>query len=900
MNNLTVTYNWFYGNSALATTAQSADSFVWLDGSETTGRTENATITWNRFGATGSNDCAALMHLFGHGNYCQSSGYGAGGHSPCLYQGNDNYVVDGGRCSAIGVHVNTDNLLIGNNSIQTQEQAVKLYEATSSTNYTSTNIQITNNDFAGIHRIGVEAQQNNSTLNVSNNDFHDPILPGSGQWALSLPQGAANDTNNVLIANVATGNDTNGQAGYYSGDAVEFWGNGTSSNNLVQGYWNGGIEWGFSPGGWSINNNTIQLLISSASQIGNEEHQSNTPSQSGNVMSRVVGAVTSVAPTISPSGGGQTFPLTVTLTDKGTTSGAGPQGNTGIWYTTDGSNPVPGTGTAKYLASGGTFTLSSSATVKAVGMWGALNQPRSYPSGYGYVPSAVVTASYTAGAIAKPAATARISSRNGEATSAAAAGNSPAQSGVVAPALQSVAIIPSQPAVAIGSTTQLKAIATFDDGSTKDVTTEFAWTSSDLRTVGTSSSGVLTGLASGKAIVSGSYQSHQASVAASSALGDVQWSGPIVITRGGTYTGNWQSNDPQTPAVTVSTTEPVIVENSHMRSASGLIKAETSGSDLIVRNNVAIATNAAAKGQPNGIFLQATSPARLDVENNYIENAGGGVLVHGYSGSRDGKQTIVIRANRARNLSGLLSDGNGGYLPGGGSNHSVSRFIELDKVQGVPGIDVGWNEVVNYPGRSLVTDNIDVNRSSGTTNQPLEIHDTYIQGAYPYKAAQDAYAGGGIKTEGSPNDSPQESAAFSSIHDNQVVGTVGYGIAFTAGHDNIASNNRVISSGLLSDGTRIAAQQVGMADGDVTGTGVASGSMYNNTMRDNVIGWTCWTSSCAQQGYRQDQYFPASPSDYSNNSLIPSQPITLNMEDNEYQLWLNKTVSAGITIGPSL
>ena len=128
------------------------------------------------------------MHLFGHGNYCQSSGYGAGGNSPCLYQGNDNYVVDGGRCEAVGVHVNTDNLLIGNNSIQTQEQAVKLYESTSSTNYTSTNIQIINNDFAGIHRIGVEAQQNNSTLNVSNNDFHDPILPGSGQWALSLPK----------------------------------------------------------------------------------------------------------------------------------------------------------------------------------------------------------------------------------------------------------------------------------------------------------------------------------------------------------------------------------------------------------------------------------------------------------------------------------------------------------------------------------------------------------------------------------------------------------------------------------------------------------------------------------------------------------------------------------------
>ena len=57
----------------------------------------------------------------------------------------------------------------------------------------------------------------------------------------------------------------------------------------------------------------------------------------------------------------------------------------------------------------------------------------------------------------------------------------------------------------------------------------------------------------------------------------------------------------------------------------------------------------------------------------------------------------------------------------------------------MPGIDVGWNEVINYPGRSLVADNIAVKSSSGTPNQPLEIHDTYIQGAYPYTAAQANY-----------------------------------------------------------------------------------------------------------------------------------------------------------------
>jgi hypothetical protein len=37
--------------------------------------------------------------------------------------------------------------------------------------------------------------------------------------------------------------------------------------------------------------------------------------------------------------------------------------------------------------------------VKTIGMWGRGANPKSYPSGYGYVPSPVVSASYTAGSV---------------------------------------------------------------------------------------------------------------------------------------------------------------------------------------------------------------------------------------------------------------------------------------------------------------------------------------------------------------------------------------------------------------------------------------------------------------------------------------------------------------------
>ena len=79
-------------------------------------------------------------------------------------------------------------------------------------------------------------------------------------------------------------------------------------------------------------------------------------------------------PQITPAAGSYTSSVKVTLTD--TTSGAT------ITYTTDGSTPVPGThGTA--IASGGSFTLTTSATVTAIA------------SASGFTASNLATAVYT-------------------------------------------------------------------------------------------------------------------------------------------------------------------------------------------------------------------------------------------------------------------------------------------------------------------------------------------------------------------------------------------------------------------------------------------------------------------------------------------------------------------------
>jgi hypothetical protein len=887
VSNLTVTENYLYGNQGNAGGGNyMEDSLLYFDGNSSLTVDSNDTVTWNQLGQSG--DCSNLMSNYTYG--------GLGGN--------------GGFCNGLGIHDGMSNLIADYNIFSSMEQGMKVFENQGQ----CVNCYIEFNDFNNIHRINFETQANiggsqPTSMFIRYNSIHDQYDTNYGSWGFSAANGCnsgcvTNTDYNVLINNVQATS-----AGQYTPGAIEIWGsNGTTDNyNLVQGYWANGLMTS-STGQFTENNNNFCMSSGGSTAAPgsggyfndeSENPQAYTPTATGNTFSSLpTCAQTSVAASISPASGSFTGSQTVTFT----TSGSNRDANTGVWYTTDGSNPVPGSGTAQYIQSGGSVTVTTN-TVKAVGMWGAQNQPASYPSGYGYVPSAVVTANYTSGSVVKqPSAKARSAvsiSQTVPAAETVAANAAATATPVAAAAAASVSIVPAQAVLAIGSTTQLKAIATLNDGSTKDVTTEFAWTSSDARSIAATSSGSLSGLATGKAVITGSYQGLQASASATSSIGEVEWSGPIVISEGGTYSGNWQSTDARTPAVTVATTAAVIIENSHIRSVGSLIKTTIAGSNLTVRNSLGVAANAAVKGQPNGVFLEVSSPTRLDVENNYIENVQGGVIVHGYSGNRDGEQTIVVRSNRARNLNGLLSDGNGGYLPGEGANRSAARFIQLDSVQSVPGIDVGWNEVINYPGRSLVEDNIDVYRSGGTPNRPLEIHDTYIQGAYPYRAAQDAYSGGGIKTDAKAGDNAQEVPAFNSIHDNQVVGTVSYGIEFTAGHDNVAANNRVVSSGLLADGSRIAAQHVGMANSDAAGGDAANGSMYNNSMHDNLIGWTCWSASCAAEGYRKDQYFPASPADYSTNTVLATGHITLDTENSEYQVWMNKMASAGIAVGPS-
>jgi hypothetical protein len=462
--------------------------------------------------------------------------------------------------------------------------------------------------------------------------------------------------------------------------------------------------------------------------------------------------------------------------------------------------------------------------------------------------------------------------------------------------LTALSISPSQPTVGIGGTTQLAAIATHADGSSTDVSGNVSWSAADPQVVSVSGSGVASGFATGIGAITASYQGLTATAIVASSIGNIQFSGPLTITQGGTYSGNWKSIDPQISAVTIATTEPVVIQNSYITGPNDLINDPYYGNNLTVRNVIGIGVNADVKGQANGVFVDAQNPALLDVEHCYFESVRFGVYVRGYGGNRDGTETVTILNNRGRNMIGLESDGNNGYLPGE-SQWQWAHAFQLSNMASVPGIRIAWNEIVNYPYQSLVNENINMYDAGGTADSPAETHDNYIQGAYAYNPAVDSYNGGGFTTDGSGSDTVATASAFNNVYDNQIVGTVNIGIEFGAGHDNAAYNNKVISSGLLSNGTRILAQNVGLSLYDVYGN-MQNGSMYNNNMYSNTVGWMCWAARCAWDGYRNDEYFPDNDGYYATNQSISANPITLQAERAEYSSWLAKLSANGMITGP--
>jgi uncharacterized protein (TIGR03437 family) len=385
----------------------------------------------------------------------------------------------------------------------------------------------------------------------------------------------------------------------------------------------------------------------------------------------------------------------------------------------------------------------------------------------------------------------------------------------------------------------------------------------------------------------------------------VTFQGPIRITQGGTYTGNWQSTDSSVPAVRISTTAPVSIVNSRVKGPGELIAAG-SASRIKIQNSCFVGSNPNVAGTAKGSPIHAFQAASVDVENcDFLGGGYYGIWIQQYGGDHTLNDTIRIVNNRIRNVDGRFSDGRDGYQtsPDNGGAHGII----LSSVNGVPGIEIAWNEIVNQPGQSGGNpDSVNIYESGGTLASPASIHDNYFQGSYaadPGRADALGFVGSDFTTDGTAQTDPALTTSYLRIHHNQAVSTGNVGMSIAIGHDIEMYSNRVISSGQIADGTNISASySTGLDHWDwrYPPPVAPPANFGNNSVHDNVSGLRRQRNGAWE---RADFYIPVTPAVSGNNtSWTPSTPDapTLTDEANERLLWNEKLLLNGVTIGSSL
>jgi NPCBM/NEW2 domain len=374
------------------------------------------------------------------------------------------------------------------------------------------------------------------------------------------------------------------------------------------------------------------------------------------------------------------------------------------------------------------------------------------------------------------------------------------------------------------------------------------------------------------------------------------YAGPLVITKGGTYSGNWEGQDANRPVISIQTSDPVIIENSNIRGRGDLI-AGYYHNRVTVRNvrGYELNPNFARKSAGNSVVL--ADPYNVSIENNYFEGTNG-IYILRFAGNSNAGETIKILRNKMKNINGRPSDGNNGWIATEGYDKHP-HAIQFNQIQKVPNVDIAWNEVINEPFKSLVEENFNFYISSGTSNSPILVHDNYIQGGY--NALPDTnpnYSGGGIAVGDGLSDNPDKSGNIN-VYNNQIVGTTNEGMALAGGFSNKIYSNRVISSGLLPDGRKILAANIGIYVWDHLGANKKFPGVFgNNVMSNNYAAWTKHSSN----GSSFSNGFWTPDCGVNNTSCTGNVvgPIaTLDTEKQEYQAWLKKVASNSQVVGPT-
>lgn len=385
------------------------------------------------------------------------------------------------------------------------------------------------------------------------------------------------------------------------------------------------------------------------------------------------------------------------------------------------------------------------------------------------------------------------------------------------------------------------------------------------------------------------------------AYGQANYSGRKVITSGGTYSGNWQSTDPDLPAVEVKTTAPVIIEKCNIRGKNDLIKTSVRGAKLTVRDCRGSGLNPGVAGRIKGRFVHAVRPASLTVEHNYLEGTTGIKVYEWQHGAPN--ETLKVRYNEAKNIDGRKSTGSG-YSTDKASGYGFAQFMMLHSVHDVPGVEIAWNQITEEPNRSRVEDTINIFASGGNVRNPYRVHDNFIDGALPVNpgSGTGTYSGGGILTDGGSVTS-ETVTQYVDIYRNIVVDSLNHGAKITQGHHNKLYDNVVVRDGVLSDGTVYASES---KIGDLNkGAGIALWNAKKqqffgyNQVYDNKAGWYDPRVGGAERDYRNYNIDTSTCSTCSaSNNTVPFDHPLSNDEAAERNRWQERLEANDVAVGP--
>lgn len=339
--------------------------------------------------------------------------------------------------------------------------------------------------------------------------------------------------------------------------------------------------------------------------------------------------------------------------------------------------------------------------------------------------------------------------------------------------------------------------------------------------------------------------------------------GPLNITTGGTYTGCYASTSSESPAVRVSTTQPVVLDHLVVRHAGVGVEEGTSGSSITLRNSTFTATAPTTTGAEQQA-VRLYRPDSLVIEHNRFVS-GHGIQVNG-----NNVQTNPFRIsfNDFQNI-GRLSRPQ--YYQGA---------VHTDKVL-APGGKIMWNRVKNQHGLSNVEDVFGLASTFGANGNPIEVGYNLVDGAYPFSGDGSNYSGGAF-------DFADITGGYIDGHDNTAVNYTNNGFMIPTGTNVHHRNSVAVYDGIADDGQRVSS---------TFGTGFTTWHNSGYPDPDNIgvtnsqAGQRRWNGSSWE---RSDYYLPLG----SNSGNSSSGTVDAAAEKAAVDQFEQSVTAHGVTIGP--